>query len=201
MILHVEHIGHQMLSADVLQLLNLIVVGKEGAESLERLVIPVLRPEAALPVVSCQLVQLDEKCAIDAELLDLLHIVNLVFYRFCGPVRPRVPSFLSPRRRSRLPSAARGAGALPLPGRFPNQPVRWLMTVRLSLPKNVGNECICRYVRQAGRGQTKNANLRASKARRQRHCDRSVGEKLSAGREFSYARFGITVVISRQTSK
>jgi hypothetical protein len=49
-----------MLAADVLDFLKLIVIGKEGAESFECLVVAVLCTETALPVVSCKLVQLHD---------------------------------------------------------------------------------------------------------------------------------------------
>ena len=49
--LHVEDVGHQMLAADVGELLQAVLVGEEGAEALECLVVPLLRPEAPLAVM------------------------------------------------------------------------------------------------------------------------------------------------------
>ena len=56
--LQIEDIAHQMLAADVLQLLQVVVGGEVGAETLDRLVVAIFRAEAALPVVARQLVQL-----------------------------------------------------------------------------------------------------------------------------------------------
>lgn len=44
-----------MLAADVLQLLEMVVGGETGAETLDRLIAAILRAEAALPVVASQL--------------------------------------------------------------------------------------------------------------------------------------------------
>ena len=56
--LQIENVAHQMLAADVLQLLQVVVGGEVGAEPLDRLVVAIFRAEAALPVVASQLVQL-----------------------------------------------------------------------------------------------------------------------------------------------
>lgn len=45
-----------MLAADVLQLLQVVVGGEVGAEPFDRLIVAILRTEAALPVVPGQLV-------------------------------------------------------------------------------------------------------------------------------------------------
>ena len=55
-----------MLAADVLQLLQVAVGGEVGAESFDRLVVAILRAEAALPVVASQLVQLGNEGVVNA---------------------------------------------------------------------------------------------------------------------------------------
>ena len=57
-LLHPEDITGQMLAADVLQFLQMILVRQERAEPLERLVIAFFGAETALAVVAGQLVQL-----------------------------------------------------------------------------------------------------------------------------------------------
>ena len=54
-----------MLAADVLQLLQMVVGGEVGAESLDRLVVAILRAKAALPVVASQLVQLGNEGVVN----------------------------------------------------------------------------------------------------------------------------------------
>ena len=58
LLLQIENVAHQMLAADVLQLLEMVVGGEIGAEALDRLIVAILRAEAALTVVPRQLVQL-----------------------------------------------------------------------------------------------------------------------------------------------
>lgn len=79
--LQIEDIAHQMLAADVLQLLQVVVGGEVGAESLDRLVVAVFRAEAALSVVASQLVQLGNEGVVNA---------------FCGHIKK------SPCNRSRV---------------------------------------------------------------------------------------------------
>jgi hypothetical protein len=64
--LQIEDVAHQMLAADVLQLLQVVVGGEVGAESLDRLIVAILRAEAALSVVASQLVQLGNEGLVDA---------------------------------------------------------------------------------------------------------------------------------------
>ena len=54
-----------MLVADVLQLLQMVVGSVVGAETLDRLVVAVLRAEAALSVVPRQLVQLGSESNVN----------------------------------------------------------------------------------------------------------------------------------------
>ena len=55
-----------MLAADVLQLLQVVVDSEVGAEPLDRLVVAILRAEAALSVVPRQLVQLGNEGVVNA---------------------------------------------------------------------------------------------------------------------------------------
>ena len=55
-----------MLAADVLQLLQMILVRKEHAEPLERLVVAFLGAETALAVVAGQFVQLAHQSQVEA---------------------------------------------------------------------------------------------------------------------------------------
>ena len=64
--LQIENVAYQMLAADVLQLLQMVVDSEVGAEPLDRLIVAVLRAEAALPVVASQLVQLGNKGVVNA---------------------------------------------------------------------------------------------------------------------------------------
>ena len=56
LLLQIEDVAHQMLAADVLQLLQMVVSCEVGAETLDCFVVAVFRAEAALPVVAGQLV-------------------------------------------------------------------------------------------------------------------------------------------------
>ena len=76
LLLQILHITHQVLAADILQLLQPIFLCKIAAETFDRFIIAVLCPEAALPVVPCQLVQLSDKRAINALVICLLQIVS-----------------------------------------------------------------------------------------------------------------------------
>ena len=81
LLLQIENVAHQMLAADVLQFLQVVVSGKVSAESLDRLIVAILRAEAALPVVASQLVQLGNESVVNT---------------FCGHIEK------SPCNRSRV---------------------------------------------------------------------------------------------------
>ena len=66
LLLQIENVAHQMLAADVLQLLQVVVGGEVGAETLDRLIVAILRAEAALPVMPRQLVQLGNEGVVNA---------------------------------------------------------------------------------------------------------------------------------------
>ena len=66
LLLQIEDIAHQMLAADVLQLLQMVVDSEVGAETLDRLVVAVFRAEAALSVVASQLVQPGNEGVVNA---------------------------------------------------------------------------------------------------------------------------------------
>ena len=66
LLLQIENIAHQMLAADVLQLLEMVVGGEVGAETLDRLIVAILRAEAALSVMPRQLVQLGNEGVVNA---------------------------------------------------------------------------------------------------------------------------------------
>ena len=55
-----------MLAADVLQLLQMVVDSEIGAETLDRLIVAILRAETALTVVPRQLVQLSNEGVVNA---------------------------------------------------------------------------------------------------------------------------------------
>ena len=55
-----------MLAADVLQLLQMVVDSEVGAETLDRLIVAILRAEAALSVMPRQLVQLGNEGVVNA---------------------------------------------------------------------------------------------------------------------------------------
>lgn len=65
LLLQIEDVAHQMLAADVLQLLQMVVGGELGTEPFDRLIVAVLRAEAALSVVPCQLVQLGNESNVN----------------------------------------------------------------------------------------------------------------------------------------
>ena len=96
-----------MLAADVLQLLQMVVGGEVGAEPLDRLIVAILRAEAALPVVASQLVQLGNEGVVNAfcgHIKKLLVIV--VVFRWAHLTRWQgepFPAYL--RKTVRLPQA------------------------------------------------------------------------------------------------
>ena len=65
LLLQIENVAHQMLAADVLQLLEMVVGGEIGAEALDRLIVAILRAEAALTVVPGQLIQLGNEGVVN----------------------------------------------------------------------------------------------------------------------------------------
>ena len=66
LLLQIENVAYQMLAADVLQLLQMVAGGEVGAETLDRLVVAILRAKAALSVVASQLVQLGNEGVVNA---------------------------------------------------------------------------------------------------------------------------------------
>ena len=83
--LQIEDVAHQMLAADVLQLLQMVVGGEVGTEPFDRLVVAIFRAKAALSVVPCQLVQLGDEGVVNA---------------FCGHIKK------APCNRSRVQMGA-----------------------------------------------------------------------------------------------
>ena len=65
LLLQIENIAHQMLTADVLQLLQMIMNSEVGAEPFDRLVVAIFGTEAALPVVPGQPVQLGNESVVN----------------------------------------------------------------------------------------------------------------------------------------
>ena len=59
------HVGRKMFAADIRQLLQMVRLRKELAEAFAGFVIPLLRAEAALPIMSRQLDKLGDKRTID----------------------------------------------------------------------------------------------------------------------------------------
>ena len=59
-----------MLAADIGQLLEMILISQIGAKTLHGLIIPILRAEAALTIVPCQLIQLADKSQKDTFVLN-----------------------------------------------------------------------------------------------------------------------------------
>ena len=66
LLLQIEDIAHQMLAADVLQLLQMVVSCEVGTEPFDRLIVAILRAEAALSVMPRQLVQLSNEGVVNA---------------------------------------------------------------------------------------------------------------------------------------
>ena len=64
--LQIENVAYQMLAADVLQLLQMVLCGEVGAEPFARLVVARLGTKAALPIVPRQLVQLGNEGVVNA---------------------------------------------------------------------------------------------------------------------------------------
>ena len=83
--LQIENVAYQMLTADVLQLLQMVVSCEVGAEPFDCLIVAVFRAEAALPVVPRQLVQLGNEGVVNT---------------FCGHIKK------SPCNRSRVQMGA-----------------------------------------------------------------------------------------------
>jgi len=69
--LHFHHIGSQVFSMNVGQLLQVVVIRKKSAEALHGLIIPLLGAEAALTVVAGHLVQLGDEGVVEARILVL----------------------------------------------------------------------------------------------------------------------------------
>ena len=105
--LQIENIAHQMLAADVLQLLQMVVNSKIGAEPFDRLIVAVFRTEAALLVVPRHLVQLGNESVVNTfcgHIKKLLVIV--VVFRWTHFTRWQgepFPAYL--RKTDRLPQA------------------------------------------------------------------------------------------------
>ena len=105
--LQIEDVAHQMLAADVLQLLQVVVGGEVGAEALDCFIVAVFRAEAALTVVSGQLVQLGNEGVVNTfcgHIKNLLAIV--VVFRWTHFTRWQGEPFPAHlRRKDRLPQA------------------------------------------------------------------------------------------------
>ena len=102
LLLQIEDVAYQMLAADVLQLLQMVVGGEVGAEPLDRLVVAILRAKAALSVVPRQLIQLGN-VVISKNLL-----VIVVMFRWAHLTRWQrgpFPAYL--RKTDRLPQTGR----------------------------------------------------------------------------------------------
>ena len=79
--LHVLHIADQMFATDVGQLLQAVVLGQIPAEPFHGLVVSVLGPEASLPIMPGQLVQLVHKGPVNALILDIgFHMKNSLLF-------------------------------------------------------------------------------------------------------------------------
>jgi len=89
-----------MLAADVLQLLQMVVGGKVSAEPFDRLVVAILRAEAALSVVASQLVQLGNEGVVNAfcgHIEKAPYIQNNVQMGALHPLARRAVSGVSPQ--------------------------------------------------------------------------------------------------------
>ena len=76
-LLHMEDITGQVLAADILQLLQMILVCQERAEPLARLIVALFGAVTALAVVAGQFVQLAHQGLIEALILNSsFHIVK-----------------------------------------------------------------------------------------------------------------------------
>ena len=102
LLLQIEDVAHQMLAADVLQLLQMVVDSEVGAETLDRLIVAILRAEAALSVVPCQLVQLGNEGVVNAfcgHIEKAPYIQNNVQMGALHPLARRAISGVSPQKR------------------------------------------------------------------------------------------------------
>ena len=100
LLLQIEDIAHQMLAADVLQLLQVVVGGEVGAEPLDRLIVAILRAEAALTVVAGQLVQLGNEGVVNticSHIEKAPYIQNCVQMGALYPLARRAISGVSPQ--------------------------------------------------------------------------------------------------------
>ena len=99
--LQIEDIAHQMLAADVLQLLQVVVGGEVGAETLDRLIVAIFRAKAVLPVVASQLVQLGNEGVVNAfcgHIEKAPYIQNCVQMGALHPLARRAISGVSPQK-------------------------------------------------------------------------------------------------------
>ena len=90
-----------MLAADVLQLLQVVVDSEVGAEPLDRLIVAILRAEAALTVVARQLVQLGNEGVVNAfcsHIEKAPYIQNCVQLGALHPLARRAVSGASPQK-------------------------------------------------------------------------------------------------------
>ena len=101
LLLQIENVAYQMLAADVLQLLQMVVGGEVGAETLDRLIVAVFRAEAALPVMPRQLVQLGNEGVVTAfcgHIEKAPYIQNCVQLGALHPLERRAVSGASPQK-------------------------------------------------------------------------------------------------------
>ena len=101
LLLQIENIAHQMLATDILQLLQMVVNSKIGAEPFDRLIVAILRAEAALPVVPGQLVQLGNEGVVNAfcgHIEKAPYIQNCVQLGALHPLARRAVSGASPQK-------------------------------------------------------------------------------------------------------
>ena len=99
MLLQIEDVAHQMLAADVLQLLQMVVGGEVSAEPFDRLIVAILRAEAALSVVPRQLVQLGNEGVVNTfcgHIEKAPYIQNCVQLGALHPLARRAVSGVSP---------------------------------------------------------------------------------------------------------
>lgn len=99
--LQIEDVAYQMLAADVLQLLQVVVDSEVGAEPLDRLIVAILRAEAALTVVARQLVQLGNEGVVNAfcsHIEKAPYIQNCVQLGALHPLARRAVSGASPQK-------------------------------------------------------------------------------------------------------
>ena len=100
LLLQIENVAHQMLAADVLQLLQMVVDSEVGAEPFDRLIVAVFRTEAALPVVPGQLAQLGNEGVVNAfcgHIEKAPYIQNCVQLGALHPLARRAVSGASPQ--------------------------------------------------------------------------------------------------------